>query len=172
MIVSNLTGARQKLQKIIVTIELSAIDLCIIQNFIKIEAFIVLRPKLWPKRWQVPALTGVTNHRKLLYQWIQHLQSVHYAKFRGKWSTSFPVPRSSFPLLKIAWRYHYFTRMYQKLWLDDVRFLRHGAQRTDRQTNARTDLKSEKKGWVPHLIIIFMFPLYRETKCHGMPIHQ
>ena len=40
----------------------------------------------------VPTLAGVKYHRKLLYQWIQHLQIVDYAKFRGKWITSFPVP--------------------------------------------------------------------------------
>ena len=31
---------------------------------------------------------------------------------------------------KDTWRYH-FTHLYQKLWLDDVRFLRYGAWRTD-----------------------------------------
>ena len=30
-------------------------------------------------------------------QWIQHLQIVHYAKFRRKWLTSFPVPHSPIP---------------------------------------------------------------------------
>ena len=33
---------------------------------------------------------------------------------------------------KNTWRYH-FTHVYQKLWLDDVRFLRHGARRTGRR---------------------------------------
>ena len=64
--VKNLTGGRQKLQKTIVTIELSAFDLCRIQSFIKIEAFAVLRPKLWPKRSQLPTLTCAKNHRKLV----------------------------------------------------------------------------------------------------------
>ena len=38
---------------------------------------------------------------------------------------------------KNASRYHHFTHVYQKLWLDEVRFLRYGAQRTDRQTGRR-----------------------------------
>ena len=63
-----MTGANidrsQKLQKPIVTIEFTALDLCRVQNFIKIEAFAVLRPKLWPKRWQVPTLTGVNIDRR------------------------------------------------------------------------------------------------------------
>ena len=31
--------------------------------------------------------------------------------------------------------------MYQKLWLDDVQFLRNGVQQTDRQTDGQTDEK-------------------------------
>ena len=31
---------------------------------------------------------------------------------------------------KKAWRYHYFIYVYQKLWSDDVRFLRYGARQT------------------------------------------
>ena len=65
----------------------SVFDLCRIQSFIKIEASAVLRPKLWPKRWQVSRTA-----ENYCYQWIQHLQIVQYAKFRGKWLTSFPVP--------------------------------------------------------------------------------
>ena len=91
-----MTGANidrhQRLQKTIVAIEFTVLDLCRVQNFIKIEAFAVPRPEILPEWWQVPTLAGVKNHRKLLYQWIQHLQIVDYAKFRGKWITSFPVP--------------------------------------------------------------------------------
>ena len=63
------------------------------------------------QHWQVPRMTENYCH-----QWIQHLQIVDYAKFRGKRLTSFPVPRSplripcppfsvphsTFPFLKIA----------------------------------------------------------------------
>ena len=65
-----MTGANidrsQKLQKPIVTIEFTALGLCRVENFMKIEAFAVPCPKLWSKRWQVPTLKGVKNHRKLL----------------------------------------------------------------------------------------------------------
>ena len=37
------------------------------------------------------------------------------------------------------WRYHHFTYVYHKLWLDDVRFLEYGAQRTDGQAERVTD---------------------------------
>ena len=33
------------------------------------------------------------------------------------------------------WRYHHFTYVHQKLWSDDVRFPRYGAQWTDGQTD-------------------------------------
>ena len=125
MTVPILTGVkfdrRRELQKTIVTIEFTTLTLCRVRNFIEIEAFSVLRPKLWPKRWPVPTLTGIKNYKKLLSplnsnierckhwkvsiitenycdQWIQHLQIVHYVKFHGKWLTSFPVPRSPFPV--------------------------------------------------------------------------
>ena len=54
-------------QKTIVTIEFATLTLCRVQNFIKIKAFTILRPKLWPNRWQVPTLTGVNidRHQKL-----------------------------------------------------------------------------------------------------------
>ena len=32
---------------------------------------------------------------------------------------------------KWTWRYHHFTHVYQKLWLDDVRFLRYGGWQVD-----------------------------------------
>ena len=43
-------------------------------------------------------------------------------------------------------RYHHFTQVYQKSWLDDVRFLRYGAQRTDsRQMDRRMDGQMDRK---------------------------
>ena len=44
---------------------------------------------------------------------------------------------------KIAWRYHHFTHLYQKLRPDHVWFLRYGGQRTDRQTD-RWTVEQEK----------------------------
>ena len=38
---------------------------------------------------------------------------------------------------KNAWKYHHFTHVYQKLWSHDVRFLRHGVQRTDGQMDGQ-----------------------------------
>ena len=145
---------RWESQKTIVTIEFTAFTLCRVRDFIKIKAFVILRPELWRDRydrcqqWQVSILTSIKNYKKLLSrlnspssicaeyeissklkhlpffvqndglkddrykpwqvsritenycdQWIQHLQIVYYAKFRGKWLTSFPVPRFPFPFL-------------------------------------------------------------------------
>ena len=38
---------------------------------------------------------------------------------------------------KNTWRYHQFTYVYQKLWLDDIWFLRYGARQMDRQMDGQ-----------------------------------
>ena len=38
-----------------------------------------------------------------------------------------------------TWRYHQFTQVYQKLWSDDIQFLRYGLRWTDRWTDGQTD---------------------------------
>ena len=40
---------------------------------------------------------------------------------------------------KNAWRYHHFRYVYQKLWSEDVQFLRYAARQTDRQMDGRMD---------------------------------
>ena len=51
------------------------------------------------------------------------------------------------------WYYH-FIYVYQKLWSDDVRFLRYGVRQMDRRTDRQTDGKSDILRWVPHLKIM------------------
>ena len=41
---------------------------------------------------------------------------------------------------KNSLRYHHFTHIYQKLWSDDVQFLRNGVQQTDRWTDGKSDI--------------------------------
>ena len=66
----------------------------------KIEAFAVLCPKLWPERWQVPTLTGVKNHRKLLPSMNSAPSNCSLCKI--SWKMVSLTPRSPFPFLKIA----------------------------------------------------------------------
>ena len=77
-------------QKTIVTIEFTTLILCRVQNFIKIEAFVALRPKLpklWPNRWQVHRLTSVNIDRrqklekKCCHHWIHCPRFVQSMKF-------------------------------------------------------------------------------------------
>ena len=77
-------------QKTIVTIEFTTLILCRVQNFIKIEAFAVLRPKLpklWPNRRQVHTLTSVNIDRRQKLQknychhWIHGPRFVQSTKF-------------------------------------------------------------------------------------------
>ena len=111
--VSLLTGVnidrRKKLQKTIVTIEFTALDSCRVRNFIKIEAFAVLLPKLWPERWQVPTLAGVKNHRKLLSSMNSAPSNCWLCKISWKMvhliplpHLLFPISRFPFPFAKIA----------------------------------------------------------------------
>ena len=109
--VPTLTGVnidrRQKLHKPIIAIKFTALDLCRVQNFIKIEAFAVLCPKLWPKIWQVSTLTGVKNHRKLLSSMNSAPSNCSLCKILWKMvnlipHSPFPIPRSPFPFLKKA----------------------------------------------------------------------
>ena len=44
---------------------------------------------------------------------------------------------------KSTWRYHHFTRVYQKFWLDDIKFLRNGVRQMDRWTEKVT----QRGGW-------------------------
>ena len=54
--------------------------------------------------------------------------------------------------------YYHFIYVYQKLWSDDVQFLRYGAWQMDRQMNGQMDRqtdgwmdgKSDIQRWVPH----------------------
>ena len=41
---------------------------------------------------------------------------------------------------KNSLRYNHFTHIYQKLWSDDVQFLRNGVQQTDRWTDGKSDI--------------------------------
>ena len=45
---------------------------------------------------------------------------------------------------KKAWRYHHFTHVYQKLWLDDAQFLRYDVRQTDGQRERQIDGQTEK----------------------------
>ena len=56
-----------------------------------------------------------------IFCFFTHLTAQKIKKFSKKW--------------KNAWRYHHFTYVYQKLWSNDVQFLRHGVQQMDRQTD-------------------------------------
>ena len=106
-----MTGANidrcYKLQKTIATNELTALDLWRVQNFIKIEAFVVLRPKLWREKWQVPILAGIKNHRKLLSSMNSAPSNCLVCKVSWKIvnlirRSPFPIYRSRFPFLKMA----------------------------------------------------------------------
>ena len=91
-----------KLQKTIVTIEFIGLDLCRVRNFIKIKAFVVLRSKLWPERWQVPTLTGVSITLMNSAPSNCSLCKISWKMVNLIPRSRFPVRRFPFPFLKIA----------------------------------------------------------------------
>ena len=56
------------------------------------------------------------------------------------------------------------SHVYQKLWLDDVWFLRYGALLADGQMDRLTDGKSDIWRWVSHLKIKHMWRMWGTTQ--------
>ena len=90
---------RRESQKTIVTIEFTTPALSGVRNFIKIEAFSVFHPKLWPNRWQVPTITGANmdRHQKVTkndyHYWIYRPRPVQSTKFHQNWSICLLHPK-------------------------------------------------------------------------------
>ena len=47
---------------------------------------------------------------------------------------------------KNIWMYHHFTHVYQKLWSDDIKFLRYGVRQTDSWTDGQTEKVTYRGG--------------------------
>ena len=74
------------------------------------------------------------NYDHLLYCSLDMVRDrCNYFSFRANFCPFTPLTAQKIKTSKKpknTWRYH-FTHVYQKLWLDDVRFLKYGARRTD-----------------------------------------
>ena len=97
------------------------------------------------------------NHDHMLYCfWDMVCDTCNsYFSFWAIFLPFYPPPPLFFPFLtaqkikiskykKKTLRYHHFTQVYQKLWLDDMRFLRYGTQQMDTQMDAQTDRQTKK----------------------------
>ena len=89
------------------------------------------------------------NHDHMLYCYWD-MACGRYNSYFSFWAIICPFNRLTaqkinfYETEKNAWRYHHFTYVYQKLWSDNVRFLRYGARRTtDTRTDGWTDGKSD-----------------------------
>ena len=77
---------------------------------------------------------------------IRHMTEVIVIFHSGQWAIFCPFTSITDQKFKIknneenAWRCHHFTYVYQKLWSDDVRFLRYSARQTDGQTDRKGDI--------------------------------
>ena len=78
-------------------------------------------------------------YQKLYCSWW-HVTDVIVIFYFGLFFVLLPSPSLTAQKIKIlkkwktAWRYHHFTYVYHKLWLDDVQFLRYGVRRTEKVT--------------------------------------
>ena len=80
------------------------------------------------------------NHDRMLYcSWVMVCDGCNcYFSFSAIFCPLTPLTAQKIKIKKKkknekhAWRNHHFTYVYQKLWSDDVQFLRCGVRRTDR----------------------------------------
>ena len=70
------------------------------------------------------------------------------------WTIFYPFIPLTAPKNKISkkgkniWRYHHFTHLYKKLWLNDVRFLRYGGQQVDGQKKWHIEVGAPPKNFI------------------------
>ena len=67
---------------------------------------------------------------------VTHVIIFHFGLFFSLLAPNSPKNQSLKKNEKL-WRYHHFTHVYHKLWLDDVWFLRYGAQQKDGQMDGQ-----------------------------------
>ena len=108
------------------------------------------------KNFQTMKKKCTKNHNHMLYcSWDMVRNRCNYFNF----ALFFPLSPTEQPKKskfqknnkKNTWRYHHFTHVYQKWWLDDVRFLRNSEPQMDGQTDGWTDEKSDIYRWVRYL---------------------
>ena len=85
------------------------------------------------------------NHDHILYcSWYMARNGCNcYISFWAIFCPFTPLIAQKINILqneKNHWRYHHFIYVYQKLWSDDVQFLRYGAWRTDRRMDGKRDI--------------------------------
>ena len=94
---------------------------------LEIPSFYTIVPKIMIIDFTVPEIWHVTDVIFIF----------HFALFFCPFIPSKSQRNKFLKKWKNTWRYHHFTQVYQKLWLDDVRFLRYGAWQTDGQTEGQ-----------------------------------
>ena len=113
------------------------------------------KPKFW-KNEKRPGDIIILNMCTKNYDQIMHSSwdmlhdRCNYFSFWAIFCPFTPLTAWKIKILKNEkniWRYHHFTYEYQKLWSDDVQFLRYAVQQTDRWMDGKRDIQR----WVPHL---------------------
>ena len=90
------------------------------KNLLEILSFYTSIQKIIILCYTAPEIWHMTHVTFIFHFGLFFALKAQKMKFLKKW--------------KNTWRYCHFTQVYQKLWLDDVRFLRYGARQADVQT--------------------------------------
>ena len=110
----------------------------------------------------VPKTTIICNTVPEIWRMADVIVIFHFGLFFALLPPNSPKNKNNKKkkMKKTTRRYHHFTHVYQKLWLDDVQFLRYGARQMDRRMDRqkkwhievaappkKTKLLTERKFW-------------------------
>ena len=72
----------------------------------------------------------------------------HFGQFFTFYTPNKPKKQNLKKIKRNTLRYHNFTHAYQKLWLDDVRFVRYGGRQMDRQKKWHIEVGAPPKNFI------------------------
>ena len=112
----------QNFEKMKKSLEMSSLYICVLK--------IMIRWRTVPEMWSVTDVIVIS----------------HFGLFLPFYPPKSPKNQKKLEKMKKSnWRYHHFTYVYQKLWSDDVPFLRYGAWWMDEWMDGPTD--GQTNGW-------------------------
>ena len=125
-------------------------DVIVIFHFFAFYSLTAQKIKIWKKR---------KTHQEVswFYKSVPKIMIIRY-NYSEIWCVTDVIVIFHFGLFfamkkkrKSARRYHHFTHGYQKLWSNNLPFLRYGVWQTDGQMDGQMDGRSDIQRWVPQL---------------------
>ena len=100
-----------------------------------------------PKNENFKTMKKMPGDIIILQKFTKNNYHMLYSPWDMTHDTSFPLTakkKKNRKNEKNSWTYHHFTQVYQKLWLNNVHFLRYGAWQTDRQMVGKSEIDPPK----------------------------